>query len=308
MRLTVNLLAISAIVVVAIGLSAQTPDASYATREDGLKSKLMAKFRIDAQEAAPIKGAPFCATVVTEHTQNLSDGNRIHTSESSQLCRDSQGRTRRDAGLNLLGAAPQANSPRLVTIVDPVEGFRYLLDTGSKTAQKMPIGADKFFFTSDKAIGDPGNGGNAVFVERGSAANADGSSLSVPGADVNVHSMTINKAGDESGRGSENLGDQTIEGIRATGTRVTTVIPAGKMGNEKPITVMSELWYSPELKVNVMTKHDDPWAGELKTEFQNVSTAEPDSSLFTVPADYTVIEDKDGPVVYKLSGPSAPAQ
>lgn len=315
MRLTVNLLAISAIVVVAIGLSAQTPDAQYATREDAVKSKLMAKFRIDAQDAAPIKGAPFCATVVTEHTQNLSDGNRIHTSESSQLCRDSQGRTRRDAGLNLLGAAPLANPPRLVTIVDPVEGFRYLLDTGSKTAQKMPIGADKFFVTADKffvtrdkAIGDPGNGGNAVFVERGTAANADGSRLSVPGAEVNVRSMTINKAGDESGRGSENLGDQIIEGIRATGTRVTTVIPAGKMGNEKPITVMSENWYSPELKVNVMTKHDDPWAGELKTEFQNVSTAEPDSSMFTVPADYTVIEDKDGPVVYKLSGPSAPAQ
>lgn len=307
MRLTVNLLAISAIVVVAIGLSAQTPDAPYAAREDALKAKLEAKLRIDAREAAPIKGAPFCATVVTEHTQNLSDGNRIHTSESSQLCRDSQGRTRHDVGLNLLGAAPQANSPRLVTIVDPVEGFRYLLDTGSKTAQKMPIGADKFFITSDKAIGDPGNGGNAVFV-RGSAASADGSRLSVPDADGNVHGMTINKAGDESGRGSENLGDQTIEGIRATGTRVTTVIPTGKMGNEKPITVTSERWYSPELKVNVMTKHDDPWAGELKTEFQNLSTAEPDSSLFTVPADYTVIEDKDGPVVYKLSGPSAPAQ
>ena len=35
----------------------------------------------------------------------------------------------------------------------------------------------------------------------------------------------------------------------------------------------------------VMTKHNDPWAGELKTQFTGVNTAEPDPSLFTVPAD-----------------------
>src|SRR6516162_10812583 len=27
-------------------------------------------------DASPVKGAPFCATVVTEHTQSLADGNR----------------------------------------------------------------------------------------------------------------------------------------------------------------------------------------------------------------------------------------
>jgi hypothetical protein len=67
---------------------------------------------------------------------------------------------------------------------------------------------------------------------------------------------------------------------------MTHTIPAGKMGNEKPITVTSERWYSPELKATVTTKHNDPWAGELKTELKSVSASEPDASLFAVPADY----------------------
>jgi len=49
------------------------------------------------------KGSPFCATVTSEHTQMFADGNRIHTTEDSSLCRDKEGRTRREAQLNLLG-------------------------------------------------------------------------------------------------------------------------------------------------------------------------------------------------------------
>src|SRR5499427_4785924 len=99
----------------------------------------MVTMRVDAMDAAPVKGAPFCATLVTEHTQSLADGNRIHTNDSSTLCRDGEGRTRREAGLNLLGATQQTSAPKLITIVDPVAGARYLLDTENKIAQKMPL-------------------------------------------------------------------------------------------------------------------------------------------------------------------------
>jgi hypothetical protein len=255
------------------------------------------ELQVETMDAAPIKGAPFCATISTEHTQHLADGNRIHTSESSQLCRDSEGRTRRESELNLLGAAPQASASKMITIVDPVAGYRYLLDTGSKTAQKMKVGE------GDPAIVPDGHGkgDHVVVFNRSDRA----------GANV-FYKKVITRKGDDdssdSGANTETLGDQTFEGVHATGTRVTTTIPAGKMGNDKPIIVTSERWYSPELKVAVMTKHDDPWAGELKTEFKNVSTSEPDSSLFSVPADYKVIDDKEGPIRIELSGPSAPPQ
>ncbi len=132
-----------------------------------------------------------------------------------------------------------------------------------------------------------------------------------PGSDVVYNKVEFRKTDDGSGESapkSESLGDQTIEGIHATGTRITTTIPAGKMGNEKPITVTSERWYSPELKATVMTKHEDPWAGELKTEFKNVVASEPDASLFAVPADYKVIDDKEGPIKIRIQGPPAPPE
>src|SRR5215831_17839548 len=107
----------------------------------------MVAMHFEGMDAAPVKGAPFCATVVTEHTQSLADGNRIHTSDSSMLCRDGEGRTRREAGLNLLGAGAtqQTSAPKLITTTDPAAGVRYLLDTENKIAQKMPLPADGGF-------------------------------------------------------------------------------------------------------------------------------------------------------------------
>ncbi|HET6180032.1 MAG TPA: hypothetical protein VFE61_24130 [Candidatus Sulfotelmatobacter sp.] len=309
MRLKINALALalSPIILVAASGAAQSQDSTFFFTGGPSGTPLQTKaatiaLKMETMDAAPVKGAPFCATVSTEHTQLLADGNRIHTTESSQLCRDSEGRTRREAGLNLLGAAPQGTAPKLITIVDPVAGVRYLLDAGSKTAQKMTLSPGGGAGGPDKAgaPGAPGKGEN-VFFFQGSGGS---------GEKMVFRDVVVNKNGDssESAPNSENLGDQNIDGIHASGTRVTTTIPAGQMGNEKPIVVTSERWYSPELKVTVMTKHDDPWAGELKTEFKNVSTAEPDASLFAVPADYNVVDDKEGPIRIKIAAPAPPAQ
>jgi hypothetical protein len=250
----------------------------------------------DNSDVAPVKGAPFCAAVTTEHTQTFSDGNRIHTTENSSICRDSEGRTRREASLNLLGAGPQASGPRLITILDPVAGVRYMLDSENKVAHKITLPPQGSAF--DRALPR----GGEVFVMR-SAGGASGQTFS-----TNVMYRNAGHDSSEPAPATENLGDQTINGIHATGTRITTTIPSGKMGNDKPIVVSSERWYSPDLKATVMTKHDDPWAGELETQFTNVNTAEPDPSLFTVPGDYKIVDDKDGPVSIRVVGPAPPAK
>jgi TonB family protein len=86
----------------------------------------------------------------------------------------------------------------------------------------------------------------------------------------------------------ESLGKQSVEGIEAEGTRTTITIPAGAMGNERPILIVSERWYSAELQTVVMTKHSDPRFGETTYRLTNISRSEPDHSLFEVPAGYTV--------------------
>jgi hypothetical protein len=97
-------------------------------------------------------------------------------------------------------------------------------------------------------------------------------------------------AGDGGQTTREDLGQQTVEGVLAAGTRTTRVIPAGAIGNLQPIKVISEEWMSPDLKVLVMTKHSDPRTGETIYRLSNIVRAEPDHALFTVPADYTLRE------------------
>lgn len=302
MRLT-NMLALAGTVMLGSSLLAQVAPDSELMLNGGPPMQMRTgsmSMRVETMDAAPVKGAPFCATVSNEHTQNLSDGNRIHTTDSSTLCRDGEGRTRREASLNLLGAAGPASVPKLVTIVDPVAGVRYMLDATNKVAHKMALKTPRPDGPPPDGPNGPGKGDRVMIIQR------DGGS----GPNLFFKDMEINRAGPDSSNppATENLGDQTINGIHATGSRVTTTIPAGKMGNEKPITVTSERWYSPELQATIMTKHDDPWSGELKTEFTNVNTAEPDASLFTVPSDYKIVEDKDGPmkIQFKEQLPTPP--
>jgi len=297
----------------AAGLSiAQTPPAGAIAISDSnaelspLAPKAgMVTMHVEDMDAESVKGAPFCATITTEHTQAFADGNRIHTSDNSTLCRDGEGRTRREASLNLLGAASQSSAPKLITIMDPVAGFRYMLDSESKTAHRMAIGS-----TPDTARtkvagpgGAPGKGEQLMIYQHVGTA---GPNMVV---DDNVFFKKGGQTSDEPAPATENLGDQTIDGIHATGTRMTTTISAGKMGNEQPILVTSERWYSPELKATIMTKHSDPWAGELKTQFTNVNTSEPDSSMFSVPSDYKVVDEKARPFMIQkllLAAPPPP--
>jgi hypothetical protein len=262
-----------------------------------LQSKAgMIGLRVESMmDAAPIKGAPFCATLTTERTQVFADGNRIHSADDSTLCRDSAGRTRREAGLNLLGAMPQKSPPKLTTIVDPVAGVRYVLNTDEKIAHKMPASPPPPPPPPGLVPGGVATTGPIGFGPRGGVGEPTVTYDTASGAsDVFFYKKTGPDSA-EPAPTTENLGDQTIGGIHTIGTRVTTTIPSGSMGNEQPIFVISESWYSPELKTTVMTKHSDPWAGELKTQFTNVNTAEPDRSLFVIPSDYKVMDDKAGP-------------
>ncbi len=89
---------------------------------------------------------------------------------------------------------------------------------------------------------------------------------------------------------SEELGKQMIEGVECEGVRAVTTIPAGAVGNERPIEMVNETWYSPELKMTILSKRNDPRFGESTYRVTNLSRAEPDAALFQIPSDYTIKE------------------
>ena len=114
----------------------------------------------------------------------------------------------------------------------------------------------------------------------------------IPPATVSVPSLVrpLGRYGVNAETKNESLGSQMIEGVEAEGTRITHTIPAGAMGNERPIEATYERWYSKELQLDVLIKSVDPRSGESTQQMTKISRGEPDPALFEIPPDYTVQE------------------
>ncbi|MGH9802751.1 MAG: energy transducer TonB, partial [Blastocatellia bacterium] len=121
------------------------------------------------------------------------------------------------------------------------------------------------------------------FTLQGEEANINNQNVSQASQAMKVRMPAYNS-------NTESLGKQTIEGVEAEGKRTVTTIPAGAIGNERSIEIVSETWYSPELQTTIMSKRNDPTSGETTYRLTNIRRGEPDASLFQVPSDYTVKE------------------
>jgi hypothetical protein len=231
--------------------------------------------------ANPVVGAPFSATITNSSVQTLADGNRIVQTSSGTTARDSEGRTRRDTALPPIGNLSAADAPHLVFIQDPVAQTTYTLDLTNKTARKLP-GLPVV----------PAEPGTAVIKMKMSAISTD----QIPDAGFFIQKTKI--ASEQDQISTESLGSQTMEGVLVNGERVTHVIPAGEIGNEKPISIVTEVWTSPDLKTVVYSKRSDPRMGEQTFQLTNISRGEPDPSLFIVPADFKLIEGSQ-PIIYR---------
>jgi hypothetical protein len=234
---------------------------------------------------APVLGAPYSATVTNESVQTLADGNRIVQSFSGTIARDSQGRTRQDAPLPTIGNLAATGAPHLVFLRDPVAQTSYTLNLTDKIAQKMP--APPPLPTNAGANGGPGP---VVIQMQGGLGPGGPLPPGPPPTALFVQRSVVND--DKTQETSEDLGSQTMQGVVVNGVRTTRTVPAGQIGNDKPLQIVTEVWTSPELQTIVYSKRSDPRMGEQTFQLTNIQRSEPDPSLFTVPADFKVL---DGP-------------
>jgi hypothetical protein len=240
---------------------------------------------LDKIPIAPVKGAPYSANTNNESIQTLADGNRIVQTNAGTVSRDSEGRTRRDATLPTIGSLSATNAPHLVFIEDPVAGTSYTLNLTDKTAWKNPM----------PPAGTRGSGGASgsftFFVQ-----TAGG----MPFAPPPPPTIALTKETDEQTEANtESLGSQTMEGVVVNGIRTTRTIPAGRIGNDRPITIVTEVWTSPDLKMIVSSKRTDPRVGEQTFRLTNIIGVEPDPSLFTVPADFKIVDGGPKTIIYR---------
>ncbi len=257
-------------------------------------------FKFEVQTKVPletrtVKNAPYSAEVVTDHMQQFADGNRIVEHSSGRVYRDREGRVRREED------RPSGNPS--VSIVDPVSGVSYALDPERRIAWKTSAQAgvaimNKLDAAKMEAARVEGAKAEAEMKRRAElgtvlemrkkeeARRAETVTVEAGGGIV---TMKRSPNGGEQHK-EEALAAKTIEGVRVEGRRMTTTIAAGAIGNEWPITIVSEEWTSPDLQVLVLTDRKDPRNGDSSYKLQRIQRGDPSPSLFQVPSDYEVRE------------------
>lgn len=312
------------------------PDLGPLIAEAGLAGQILSAERV-------VKGAPYCAQAVHETVQPLADGNRIVHQQTSQLCRDGEGRTRQEV---------ERQGRRFVYLRDPVSGENWLLEPDRKVARYLGGGKldaeaqrehaermreynDKMRDYSDRmreygskmrdwarehgervrealrsadaaskpetprppkppaaprapeavvvAPGGEGREVRVIRIETPTGALPPMSPIAIPMAvTMRMEPLTIGGQNVQ----TDTLPAREIEGLKVTGARSSWTIPAGKIGNEKPIVTSREVWTSPDLKLTVSSVSKDPRSGDQSYQLRHIRRAEPDAALMRVPAEF----------------------
>lgn len=267
-------------------------------------------------ETSLVKGAPFTGEFVTENIQSLADGNRIRNANTTSYARDGEGRTRREITINSIGPFTGDSARKTIFIHDPVSRIDYVLDPQDRTARKIMFGG---MTAPTPAAGKEGEavffnhrieGPKDVLIEHGGPNAVTMERMPLPpgivmhgqaGAVIRQKIMLADRVSPPPTAATNNfktesLGKRIIEGLEAEGTRTTLTIPAGQIGNDRPLDTVSERWYSDELKTVVLTTRKDPRSGESTYKLTNLRRGEPARQLFELPPDYKLItEDHVGP-------------
>jgi hypothetical protein len=310
--------------VLVLGAAAQDPERAAKVKAEAEAAMVQVKM-IGAVRGMTVKGAPYSAEEVNETNQVLADGTRIHRENRATVYRDSGGRTRRETPDNITITDPVA---KLTYILDAktmtgqkltmMEGNYVRTFGGSGVGVNGETTATFSFNTNgagsariivngepldEKAVAEAmdkakASGSTQTFTyERREVTTANGSGS---GAGIGVGTAT---AGGGVGVGApiraalkksagEPLGKQMVEGVNAEGMREVSTIAAGAIGNDRPIQITTESWYSADLQMNVQTRHSDPRTGDESFRLTNISRAEPAAYLFQLPAGYQVTERK----------------
>jgi hypothetical protein len=226
-----------------------------------------------------VTGSPFSADVDYEFTQVLAGENHIHRESHSKIFRDGQGRIRNETEPE----TPPGPSVMMATITinDPVSQTMITLYPPTKSALVDHMSRYRHAFGIGLPIDNspaPGTGSPRSSEEMLQQLKA------LQRAKAAVPAATRQKAM----RPGEDLGAKEIEGFTAWGIRSSDTTPAGKIGNEKPIVKVDEIWWCKDLQAVLVSIYDDPLYGRRTMRLTNIQVGEPDPRLFQIPSDYTV--------------------
>jgi hypothetical protein len=249
------------------GNNADAREAEKASRALTAQRLQTLRTAFEVLDGPVVTEAPFSAEAITTVTQVLGDGTRIEQTTTARFFRDRGGRVRREQTIAGLGALNGRGNAETITIdPDPGDATAYTLDPATRTARRAP----RIVFSS---------------VTLGPAIRLNSGAVMLNGDPVAARPVWRATA--------EQLGTRQFDGVKAVGRKSTSVIPTGDIGNDRPIEITDERWESPELRMLVYSRTSDPRTGVVEYRLTNINRSEPPADLFTIPADYTVVEPSE---------------
>ena len=222
-----------------------------------------------------VTNAPFTADVTILTHQKLPDGTETIRTTINHIARDSQGRTYNES--RVLMPISYTGEPRLTsaTIFDPTN----LHDISYNPQLRV---ARDYIITPEQA------------------AHRSGTNPPVPGPRTVSGGPKIIET---------SLGQQTMDNTILVGTRKQRTISAPVSSTGEPVTITDEYWYSPDLFVYLIVKHNDPRTGEQIVAVTHIDRAEPPAARFQIPDGYKVVDETPPPGAPAVSArPQAPTQ
>src|SRR2546425_10712555 len=210
-----------------------------------------------------LPNAPFTATVNTEWIRQLPDGSAITLKNHRAIARDAAGRIFQERRALVPDDGTNKSGVSQIEISDPVAHELYICMPDGRTCQ-----LEVFSPLESAPYGAPGK----AHMVQGSSSQ------------------------------SEDLGKQAIGGLETVGTRETTIIPAGTIGNNSPLMSKREFWFSPQRGVNLISKRQDPLSGTQNFEVSDIALGDPDAKLFEVPSGFKILDLRKPP---EISSPPA---
>ncbi|HEY2842283.1 MAG TPA: hypothetical protein VGJ09_01485, partial [Bryobacteraceae bacterium] len=199
----------------------------------------------------PLTNVPFTATVSTTWVRLFDDGSSVTIQNHRTIARDNLGRVYQQRRNLYPEGDPRENEIRQIEISDPQTHEIYFCHPIERRCELRIY----YPLTSPAAVipAGPLNGGKA-FLTRAP------------------------------------LGNDSVSGVETVGTRETTTLNAGSIGNDRSISIVKEFWYSPQLGINLIEKRQDPRVGTQTFTVSDISLGEPDARLFETPAGFQTID------------------
>jgi hypothetical protein len=205
----------------------------------------------------PIPHAPFTATLATEATKYTADGASMTSVNERHIARDAQGRLYEERWYLVPKGTSIKSTMNWIQIADPKQHTLYNCSTEKHICDLLV-----WDFAGDLAA----------------AAAPQGRTRPMPNGDGNVV--------------WEDLGTRNILGVETVGSRETTTVNAGTWGNDQPLTSMRESWHSNQLGLNLLSIRTSPMFGRQTFTITEITTGDPDASLFELPAGYKVNDQR----------------